>query len=153
MDREYILLNMNRHSNQRNSNQNFPSMNVSCSWESLSNKIAVARLQSSSLTLKHWNIASIKTTHAAKILWIVLSWICNMTRPWHHYGRHFYTQPWLIKVHLFCQWPKSHCSYLLGIRWSSKHSSDILNFSTSKPFSTEVLMAFSSDIFRRKSLT
>ena len=123
-----------------------------CNWESLSNKIVVARLQSSGLRLKHGNIAFIKTTYATEISWIVLSWICNIYMPCHHYGRHFYTQSWLIKVHLFYQWSESHCPYLLGIRWHSKHSSNILNFSTIKPYSTEILMALASNINRRKSL-
>ena len=46
-----------------------------CNWVSLCTKIVVARLQSSGLRLKNWNIVSIKTTHATKILWIALSWI------------------------------------------------------------------------------
>ena len=75
-----------------------------------------ARLQSSGLRLKHGDIASIKTIHGTKFLWIVLSLVFNMCLSWHHYGRHFYTQPWLIKVHLFYQWPEFLCPYLLGIR-------------------------------------
>ena len=138
------------HSNQRNSNQSFPSMSVLCSWEILSNKIVVARLQSSGLILKHGNIASTKTTHTTKILWIVLSWICKMYMPWHYYGMYYYTQSWLIKNHLPYQWPKFHSPYLLGIRWYSEPSSNILNFSTSKSYSTEILMAFAS--VGRKSL-
>ena len=116
----------------------------------LSKKIVVAMLQSSCLKLKHENIASIKTAHVRKIMWIILSWICNMYMPWHHYGRHFYTQSWLIKVHLFYQWPESHCPYLLGIRYYSKHSRNILNFSTGKLYNSEILMAFASDILQEK---
>ena len=80
-----------------------------------------ARLQSSGLTLNHGNIASIKGTHATKILWTVLSWICNMYVPMHHYGKHFYTQSWLIKIHLFYQWPESHTAHTFWV-WDSPAS-------------------------------
>ena len=123
-------------------------MSVLCNWESLCTKILVANLQSSGLRLTHGNIAPIKIIHAAKILWIVLSWICNMNMPWHHFGKNYYTYPWLTKVHVFYQLPESHYSYLLG----SKHLNNISNFSTGKPYSIEILMAFNSGIFRRKHL-
>ena len=77
--------------------------------ESLCTKIVVARLESAGLRLKHGNIASIKTTHVTKILWIVLSWIYNMDVLWHHYGRHLCTQSWFIKVYVPFQWPESYC--------------------------------------------
>ena len=87
-----------------------------CSWESLSNKIVIARLYSLGLWTKHGSIASIKTAHVTNVLRIVLSCMCYMCMPWYHYGRYFYTQSWLIKVHLFYQWLESHGPNLLGIR-------------------------------------
>ena len=57
-------------------------------------------LQSWGFRLNHGNIAPTKTTDTTKILWVVLSWICNMYMPWPHYGKRFYTQSWLIKVYL-----------------------------------------------------
>ena len=77
------------------------STSVCFNWESLCSKIVLARLQSSGVRLKYENISSIKTAHAKKTLWIVLSWICNIYASWHHYGRQ-----------LFHQWSESHCLYL-----------------------------------------
>ena len=84
-----IFLNINPISIKKNTNQSLPSISVSCNWESLCTKIVAARLYASGLRLKHGNIISIKTTYSTQILWVVLSWICNMYVPWHHYGRHF----------------------------------------------------------------
>ena len=133
------------------SSQSFPSMSVLCNWESLCTKIVVVKLQSSGLRSKHGKISCIKITHITKIIWIVLSWIFNKYMPWHYYGRHFCTQLWLIKVHLFYQWAESHCSYYFGMRYNSIHSRNILSLSTGRPDSTEILMPFALNIFRRKS--
>ena len=125
-------------------------MSVLCNWESLSNKVVVARLQSSVLRLKHENIVSIKTTHGTKTMWTVLSWICNTC---HGTIMEAYTQPWRIKVHLFYQRAESHCPYILGIKQLANiQVYNTLNVSTGKPYSTDVLMAFASDIFKRISL-
>ena len=73
-----LMLVSQPHSNRRNSNQSFSSRSVLRNWGSLCINIVVEKLQSSGLRLKHGSIASIKTTRATIILWIVLSWICNL---------------------------------------------------------------------------
>ena len=91
--------------------------------------IVVARLQSSGLRLKHENIASIKTTHATKHLWIDFhefvtcichgTNICNMYMSWKTFLNTFMTVKSL---------------FVLSMVW------------------IPILMAFASDIIRRKSL-
>ena len=77
------------------------------------------------------NIASIETTHATKILCIVLQPIRSM---------HVMASLWKLFTH------KSYLfGYTIRCFYGSKHFGNTLNFSTVKQDSTEILMAFASD--------
>ena len=71
-----------------------------------------SKIPSSGLIFKCENNASIKTTHATIVLWIVLSPICNM---------HAITPLWKLFTHshdqqkVICFIIESHCPYILGI--------------------------------------